>query len=960
MMNKNKRVLLIAIPIIILMIVFGVSIPLITNIGDKMENSASKNLINSTYVMENNVSIKIDNDKEALFNFVNSGTPLTASNLEIFCHTRNYTRVLLIKGDGTGYDNDGKPADISNIEYPSLDISEGSTAASRCFYDKAGKKAVAFGTLVMEEGKSVGTLYAERKVDDYYSASVFSFYEGEGRGYLVDAENGEFVLKSLKSDGLPVIVRNLFDHLIESGNTQELLTQIKSFMADEKTGIAQVNFSGNECYLCLTPLSANSNWYLVTIIGKNDLMAESIAVRKTIIFMMSIVVVGLIAALVIFFIVILKNRKEQEQKKRTELLENVTTTVEHAFIVFDPVKHSVVYTSGNLYRLFGIDGRIVQKDISILLDWLNAPAEDQQRIQFLNGTVKTHFQRETEIVVDGQTRWVRSEVSPCQDGAYVLALTDITRDKEYADTLSMAMQNAENANRVKSEFLSSMSHDIRTPMNGIIGMAAIAGAHLHEPERVKDCLQKIGLSSQHLLGIINDVLDMSKIESGKMSLNNEEFNLADFMYNLIHMNNASIVQKKQKLTIRVSEIDHENVIADQVKLQQVMTNIVSNANKYTPEGGSIRLSLTEKTGSVKDYGCYEFVCQDSGIGMSSEFVAKIFNPFERAQGSATRKIQGTGLGMAIVKNIVDMMGGIIKISSVPGEGTVITVIVNLRIIEKEDREKLPQLPVLVVDDDELCCVSTSRLLVDIGMIAEWVLTGQEAVKKCIQARTEGCSYFAVILDWKMPGMDGLETARQIREQVGDDVPIIILTAYDYEQIETEAKEAGVTEFLPKPLFRSKLYYKMKHLVNHEDTDQKDLCDAAGAFNFEGKHILLVEDNELNMEIAVNILSFTHAEIDCAYDGEAALSKYTSQPEGSFDLILLDIQMPVMNGYEATKAIRDSGLGDAHKIPVIAMTANAFMEDREKARDAGMDGYITKPINIEELMSVLEQQLKGDR
>ena len=403
-------------------------------------------------------------------------------------------------------------------------------------------------------------------------------------------------------------------------------------------------------------------------------------------------------------------------------------------------------------------------------------------------------------------------------------------------------------------------------MNGIIGMPAIAAAHAGDEVRVKDCLKKISDASAYLMNLLGEVLDMSKIESGKASLDEDTFNLADFTHNLIQMNHAAMERKEQELSVQIDNIRHEAVLADQVKLQQVFMNIISNAVKYTPQGGKIQIRLTERPCAVKGYGCYEFTCRDNGIGMSEEFLKKLFVPFERDRSEATRDIQGTGLGMSIVKSILDMMGGVIRVSSEPGEGTAIAVIVNLHLEDTELEETLPRLPVLVVDDDEICCVSTAGLLEEIGMAGDWVLSGEEAVQRCAEAHECGSDYFAVILDWKMPEMDGVETARQIRRRVGPDVPIIILTAYQYEHIEEEARQAGVTDFLPKPLFRSKLYHKLKQLVEGGEADPGTLA-AASVSDLKGRHILLVEDNELNLEIAVNILDATGAEIETAADGK---------------------------------------------------------------------------------------------
>ncbi len=958
-MAHRKKELLIAIPVLLLLIVFGISIPLISNIGNKMENSASKNLISATYVIENSVNTKLGSDCRALENFLKSGVELNVANLGVFCRSSGFTRISFLGPDGTGFNCDGEQTSLRDLGNDDTALAKGEPSISNCYYNFTGRKSIAFSLPVLQDTEVIGAVFAERGVEGYYSDSEFSFFEGAGRGFLVEASTGDFELKTIQPDGLPIAANNLFDNLRESDNDRELVEMLKQAIAEGGTGTVPVNYNRTSSYLCFTPVAANDNWYLVTIIGENDLMAESHAIHNTILFTLALVVLGLLLAWGLIFVIVMRGRKESERKRRYDLFESITSTVEHAFMVYDPVGKQVEYASENMGRIFGMDRDRVLQDVSNAFDWLGIPADDERRMRFSAGALTENYKREISVASEGKMRWIKTEVSLSGNGKYVVAMTDVTREKESAQALGIAMRNAENANRAKSEFLSNMSHDIRTPMNGIIGMTAIAAAHAGDEVRVKDCLKKISDASAYLMNLLGEVLDMSKIESGKASLDEDTFNLADFTHNLIQMNHAAMERKEQELSVQIDNIRHEAVLADQVKLQQVFMNIISNAVKYTPQGGKIQIRLTERPCAVKGYGCYEFTCRDNGIGMSEEFLKKLFVPFERDRSEATRDIQGTGLGMSIVKSILDMMGGVIRVSSEPGEGTAIAVIVNLHLEDTELEETLPRLPVLVVDDDEICCVSTAGLLEEIGMAGDWVLSGEEAVQRCAEAHECGSDYFAVILDWKMPEMDGVETARQIRRRVGPDVPIIILTAYQYEHIEEEARQAGVTDFLPKPLFRSKLYHKLKQLVEGGEADPGTLA-AASVSDLKGRHILLVEDNELNLEIAVNILDATGAEIETAADGKKALEQYMGKPAGYYELVLMDIQMPVMNGYEATRAIRSSGRPDALTLPILAMTANAFTDDQEKSREAGMNGHLAKPIDIQQLMDALAKYLGGEK
>ena len=544
----------------------------------------------------------------------------------------------------------------------------------------------------------------------------------------------------------------------------------------------------------------------------------------------------------------------------------------------------------------------------------------------------------------------------------LLVSMDVSPEKkaeiESRKALKEAYRAAENASRAKTEFLSNMSHDIRTPMNAIIGLTAIAGANIENQEKVIECLGKITKSSRHLLGLINEVLDMARIESGKMSLTEEDFNLPELVDNLITMTKTSIDEHHHSFEVHIDHIEHEAVCGDSLRIQQVFVNLVSNAIKYTPDGGHIIFSIREKPNGFSELGCYEFTIEDDGIGMTPEFQKIMFDPFSRADDHRTTKVQGTGLGMAITRNIMHLMNGDIEVDSAPNKGTKITVTVYLKLqeSEKEQEKELVDLPVLVVDDDRTCCESTVATLEDIGIDGEWVLTGTEAVERCRARHKNNSDYFAVILDWKMPGMDGIETARNIRACVGEDVTIIILTAFEFSEIEDEARSAGVNAFIAKPLFRSRLTATLRQFVSGKKEKNARNCleDFANA-DYSGKRILLVEDNELNREIAIEIMGMTGAEIDVAENGKIAVDKIADAPENWYDLVFMDIQMPIMNGYEATAAIRSLS-GARGQVPIIAMTANAFAEDVQLAKNTGMNEHMAKPLDMHKLNEILKTWL----
>ncbi len=533
--------------------------------------------------------------------------------------------------------------------------------------------------------------------------------------------------------------------------------------------------------------------------------------------------------------------------------------------------------------------------------------------------------------------------------------------KEKNEQLELAIEEADKASKAKSTFLANMSHDIRTPLNGIMGMTTIAIANIHNNEKVRDCLKNITRSSKHLLSLINDILDMSKIESGKLELNNDDFYLPEFMENLIGIIQQLVQNKQQSLSVSMSNVEHEYLIGDVLRINQVLINILSNAVKFTPAGGKISIHLNELPSNREEYARLRFICTDNGMGMSEEFKNRIFETFSRETDLKIDKIEGTGLGMTITKNIIDLMNGEIEVESSKGKGSTFVVTLDFQIKEnaKEqwEYETLKGMKILVVDDDKNASENAVYELNDLGMIAECVYPGAVAIQKFVDAKKTGNEYKAVILDWKMPDMSGLELAKAIRKH-SSNIPIIITSAYDWAEIQEEAKSAGITGYVSKPLFKSSLYHKIKQLSQDVGHDFKEQEKETSTFDFTNRRILLVEDNVLNTEIAKELLSFTGAVIDCAFDGQAGVEKFIHSEEYYYDIILMDIQMPVLDGYEATKQIRKiENRGDALTVPIIAMTANAFAEDIREAKAAGMNEHIAKPLDFEMLKAIMQKWLK---
>ncbi len=566
---------------------------------------------------------------------------------------------------------------------------------------------------------------------------------------------------------------------------------------------------------------------------------------------------------------------------------------------------------------------------------------------------------------------VPMEEKICQRQSFIMTRDDVTGDimvmvvtkeiteqvkkqAEQTEALQDALMQAQHANKAKTTFLSNMSHDIRTPMNAIIGFTTIAVSHMDNKDQVRECLQKVLSSSNHLLSLINDILDMSRIESGKVQINEQECNISEIIHNLLNIIQPQVKAKQLELFIDTFNVKNEDIVADSLKLNQVFINLLGNAVKYTPAGGTVIFRIMQNVTFRHGYGDFTFIIKDNGIGMSEDFVKHIFEPFEREVSTTKSGIQGTGLGMAITKNIVEMMNGEITVNSELGKGSefIINLTLKLQDIEKDEEQirELNGLKALVIDDDFNTCDSVSKMLKEIGMRSEWTTSGKEAVYRAKSAYNDGDPYHTFIIDWQMPEMNGIAVAKKIRKVVGEDAPIIILTAYDWADIEEEATDAGITAFCAKPLFMSDLksaLFVANNLVAKED----EIADWTLA-DFNGKRILLVEDIEMNREIVEAILSEIGILVESAPDGTDAVSMMKKADEYYYDAILMDVQMPIMNGYEATKNIRALKRKDVKTIPIIAMTANAMEEDKEEALKSGMNAHLAKPFNVDDFIAIL--------
>lgn len=561
----------------------------------------------------------------------------------------------------------------------------------------------------------------------------------------------------------------------------------------------------------------------------------------------------------------------------------------------------------------------------------------------------------------GEKRWFYEtvyRVGDDQSDKFIVVLSDRTKDRQSKFALETALNAANAANKAKSTFLNNISHDIRTPMNAIVGLTLLLNHDAGDPERVKEYTRKITASSQYLLGLINDVLDMSKIESGKTTLNVTEINLAEFIDELGTMIRPQAKAKQQEFELFLADVTMEHLVGDRMRINQVLINILSNAVKYTPVGGRIQMTVTQLPQKTKDFVRLRFEVQDNGIGMSEEFLHVIFEPFAREINSVTNQIQGTGLGMPITKNLVELMGGTIDVKSRQGEGSIFTVDLELRIQEQNVDEKFWEnhgiTRVLVVDDDESICINVIRVMEDTGVSVRYALSGDNAIRQIGEAHQEGGLFDLVLLDWKMPGMDGIQTARKIRAMLPEHIPILLLTAYEWDEIEEEALAAGIDGFLAKPFFLTSF---KQAIVTVQAKEQKLPGTEDSDHILAGITILAAEDNELNAEILRELLNMNNVACDIVSNGQELVEAFEKSEPGQYDLILTDIQMPVMNGYDAARAIRAGSHTRGKVIPIVAMTANAFAEDVKEAMDAGMDAHVAKPIDMNNLEAVITELVK---
>lgn len=716
----------------------------------------------------------------------------------------------------------------------------------------------------------------------------------------------------------------------------------------------------------LYPAYDDINESLLTIISVSDNKMKALE-RLSITSAHKIITVSILLTAIILFICFYfwyrESTNTNELRYREALFNCLANNIDDVFFIYNCSRKNIEFISDNVKRVLGVEPEPGFADLDIFSSYLSK--EDQQKLQDLKmgGTIELPVGFEFCLHENDVRRYMMLRIYPEKQHEkvvrYIILIADQTSNHEIQQNLKDALLDARRANAAKNDFLSRMSHEIRTPMNTIIGMTTIASTYIADQPRVENCLNKISYSSKHLMSLINEILDVYKIEDGKINIAHEPFLLSK----LVESISTTIYPQAEarRLTFKVPLIDitEECLYGDTMRLRQLLLNLLSNSLKFTPEGGKIFLEVQQFKKDAQTVHM-RFTVRDTGIGMSEEFMSRIFKPFEQEDVTASQSYDGTGLGLSMTNNLVTLMGGSIRVDSKQNNGSAFIVDLDFDIASENKpltvlSEKIKNLKILVADGDPDTCSSTVQLLANAGIHANWTLTGTEAVDKVVTAHSAGSDYDICLISWKLPDIDGIATTHRIREAAGPN-PLIIITAFDWELIEYDARKAGANLFLSKPIFASSLYHALTAMADAKPVKAAE-TQAPSKPELSGRHVLLAEDNELSREIASEILSMMGIVTDCAKNGQEAVDIFKSSAPGFYDAILMDIQMPVMNGYEATRIIRRSAHSDAASIPILAMTANVFQDDILAALASGMDAHIAKPIDPNALQQLLAQQIE---
>ncbi len=811
--------------------------------------------------------------------------------------------------------------------------------------------------------------YERSKILETFNLSL---YDGRGYGYILN-QNGDILLRSVPSTSKRPY-GNVFDALTDTHSPQKDIDTLTAALNNRETDSIIFNGDNGKFIYTYTPLESVDNWFMLSIVPVDAIGDEADEILRYSQTSLAILLVILLIC-TLFAILIWRTQKdikdkEQEVEYQSQLFDifasYLSLNTDDVYIMLDVASGQLEYISPNMERILGLSRQQIADGLHTFETTSpNGETLNLESLRKLKPGMKIEPAMSERVNHEtGEHKWFLEHTYCTQVqgiNKLVFYISDRTKERKTQDTLAEALRMAQAANNAKTSFLSNVSHDIRTPMNAITGFLALMRDEVGNPEKIMEYIQRIDAASQHLLGLINDVLDMNKIESGSTTLNISEMSMAEIVEEINTIIRPQAKAKNQSFDIFVSHMKYENLMGDKMRINQILINLLSNAVKYTPNDGAIQLRVEELSQVVNNYSRVRFTVTDNGLGMSEDYQKVIFEPFTREDTKITHEIQGTGLGMPITKSLVELMGGTIRVDSLPGEGSTFTVELELRIQETEDDDsefwrehKVSKM--IVADDDEEICRSIARIMSRAGVVTDYATDGETAVRTMREHREAGHAYDLILLDWKMPTLDGLETARLIRKNYSDKIPILLLTAYDWSDIEAEAVEIGIDHFMPKPFFMSTFKEAVRRVMGDRRKNETDSPSDA----VRNKHILVVDDVEINRLILVDILSNLGANCDVAGNGKEAVEIFEQSQPGDYDLILMDVQMPVMDGCAATRAIRSSGHPSAQTVPIIAITANAFVDDVRDSIDSGMDAHVAKPIQIDKLKSTIQKVLDNRR
>ena len=974
--KKHQRLLLVVLISICMGIIMIGGIRYFQNLKDKLTDSSIQDVMNVTIQQKQSFDGFIARDRDRLHGYADYFTQNTPENPEACQNLLTLFKgvdaacVVMCLDDGWAcssmYDSILQMEEDDWNAYRSLSDSGVRDDFTGMF--TGTQKFSYYETFTFSNGHKglIEKGYDRSKILETFTLSL---YNGQGYGYILN-HSGDILLRSVPATGKRVY-DNVFDALTDTHNPQADIDTFMTALHAQETGSIIFGGDSGKYIYTYTPLESVDDWYLLSIVPVNAIRAEADEILRDTQTTLWLFVFTLIIC-AIFILLIWHIHKDIEAKQQaveyqTQLFDIFTTylsrNTDDVYTMFDHKTEKLEYVSPNVERVLGV----TEEEVADYF-WESDLAADPEGTEAYYAEVQALTPGETvrprlsERInpKTGERRYFL-ENTYCADiqgrTKRVSYFSDRTRERKAHNDLAEALRMAQAANDAKSSFLSSVSHDIRTPMNAIIGFLTLMRNEADNPGIVREYTQRIDAASQHLLGLINDVLDMNKIESGSATLSISEMSLAEVIDEINTIIRPQARAKNQTFDIFVSHLTYEHLLGDKLRINQILINLLSNAVKYTPENGTIKMRVEEMSQVVKNYSRVRFTISDNGLGMSEDYLKVIFDPFTREETKITHEIQGTGLGMAITKSLVDLMGGTIHVKSTLNKGSTFTVELELRIQEKEDDPKFWNdhnvTRMIVADDDEDVCRNIVRTMSKTGVHTDYATDGETAVQMMRSARKAGHPYNLILLDWMMPNLNGLETARLIRKNYSDKIPILLLTAYDWSEIEQEAIEIGVNHFMPKPFFMSTFKDAIRRVMGDlkkAETAQSDVV--------QGKHVLVVDDIEVNRIILVKILTSQGAVCDTAGNGQEAVEKFEASKPGDYDLILMDVQMPVMDGYTATRTIRNSSHPSAKTLPIIAMTANAFVDDVRDAIESGMDAHIAKPVQMDNLKSTIQQVLNS--